>query len=800
MKSSKAEDLMSTTTTSYETAPSVPVRNRDTKREKSDAQEKQMAAVMELIHSIESDDDTRGSKHGQKSAMDDSAKRPPEHPVAQPLQGSGTALARADAFSPILHVDKSENAAPKESGSKSEAKEGAKPPSQSEHAYPPATSKEDAQKGDKPMASAEAKGAHSKSDAVAGTSAPPPTAGATVHDAKVPDIPKAEDKGEAKEKEVQSSKEPVVSSLPAQPQAGKEVPETPKNVGTAKRKRPSKFCCGMIMVLLVLFAVALALATATLGYVERFNDRDHPVLKGVFGTVRGARHVLTDQGRELPVFAFLGIPFAKPPLGERRFRPPVPLDEEEDVKRKPLDRQAKRPPCPQQDFYLGKQNVSTTNASEDCLHLNIWTPPWECEPEKERAECKLRTVLFFLYGAAFQNGANSFEARALHLYDGQYLSALGDLVVVVPNYRVGALGFLSGPSAGVLPGNAGLYDQRLALSWTLRNIEIFGGNASRLVLAGHDAGAASLGYHLFYGDADLFTRNVARYILQGGGPFSRYKDDGLEGAHLLATNLQCGNDLSASVTLRCLQNSGVDAVARSPLAPRFVPRLNRTPVSRPQPRRKASDRGEKRKETGPQGKQFLLGRVVLEGVYPWFVEHQRTGSSDPLHLATHLIGRKALEEWQTATGMTLRPSARDTLYQEAVGDVLVACPMSELAELLQAWENRVYVYILGYRPRYSSWLNQTEAVRFEDMHLVFGMPLRPDVPSSELDKQWSRTMIRVWSTFAHTGKTPAMDGSKWPVYDPLRPAFMKLGVDGMSMERDTRRSRCDFLRSHRNPY
>ncbi|XP_065306980.1 acetylcholinesterase-1-like isoform X2 [Dermacentor albipictus] len=797
MKSSKAEDLMSTTTTSYETAPSVPVRKRDRKRKKSDYQDEQMAAVMELIHSIEADDDAaRRSQHGQTSAMDGSARRPPDHPAAQPPQGSGTAPARADTFPQIPHAYKSERAAPKESSSKSAAKEDAKPPSLSEHAYPPVTPTEGAQKGDTPKASADAKGARSKSDAVAGTSAPPPTDGVAVHDAKVPDIPKAEDKGEAKEEEVQSSKVPVVPSLPAQPQAGKEVPEPPKNVGTAKRKRrPSKFCCGMIMVLLVLFAVALALATATLGYVERFNDRDHPVLKGVFGTVRGARHVLTDQGRELPVFAFLGIPYAKPPLRERRFRPPVPLDKEEDVKRNPLGRQGKRPPCPQQDFYLGKQNVSTTNASEDCLHLNIWTPPWECEPEKERAECKLRTVLFFLYGAAFQNGANSFE-----LYDGQYLSALGDLVVVVPNYRVGALGFLSGPSRGVLPGNAGLYDQRLALSWTLSNIEIFGGNASRLVLAGHDAGAASLGYHLFYGDADLFTRNVARYILQGGGPFSRYKDDGLEGAHLLATNLQCGNDLSAPVTLRCLQNSDVDAVARSPLASRFVPLLNRTPVSHPQPRRKASDRGEKRKETGPQGKQFLLGRVVLEGVYPWFVEHQRTGSNDPLYLATHLIGRKALEEWQTATGTTLRPSAGDTLYQEAVGDVLVACPMSEMAEVLQAWENRVYAYILGYRPRYSSWLNQTEAVRFEDMHMVFGMPLRPDVPSSELDKQWSRTMIRVWSTFAHTGKAPVMDGSKWPVYDPLRPAFMKLGVDGMSMEPDTRRARCDFLRSHHNPY
>ncbi|KAH6940520.1 hypothetical protein HPB50_000541 [Hyalomma asiaticum] len=487
------------------------------------------------------------------------------------------------------------------------------------------------------------------------------------------------------------------------------------------------------------------------------------------------------------------------------------------------DSQEKRPPCPQQDFYLGMQNVSTTNASEDCLHLNIWAPPLSCGSWLlTQDECRMRPVLFFLYGAAFQNGANSFEART-RLYDGQYLSALGDLVVVVPNYRVGALGFLSGPSAGVLPGNAGLYDQRLALSWTLDNIGNFGGNASRLVLAGHDAGASSLGYHLFHGDAALFTRNVARYILQSGGPFNRYKDDGVEGARLLATNLQCGNDLSAPTALRCLQNSHVDSVARSPLASRFVPLLNRTPVARRQPRRGGSDSADKRKATGPQGKQFLLGRVVREGVYPWFVEHKRTGSSEPLHLATRLIGRNALEAWQTATGITLRPFDGDTLYQQATskpGDAFAlvtqsesrlsqrtfarscqeVCPMSELAEQLQAWENRVYVYALGYRPRYSSWPDLTEAVRFEDMHLVFGMPFRPDVPSSELDKQWSRTMIHVWSTFAHTGKVPAMNGTRWPVYDPLEPSFMKLGVDGVNMERDSKRARCDFLRGSRNPY
>ncbi|KAH7936016.1 hypothetical protein HPB52_016448 [Rhipicephalus sanguineus] len=720
MKSGKAEDMANTTTSSYETAMSTLVSRKDKHKRSSSAREREIAAVMELIDTIE------------------------RRWVVPP---AGT-----DASLPVpQHSDEFEKEAPKPSSTKPEAEKGIEEPKGTPH---------DVFLGlEKPRKTAWAdKEQEAKKEA---------------HDVKSPDGPKTDDKKHAEEKAVQS-KEHVVSSSQVQPQAGvhHRAPEQPPplKVHPDEPTRPSKFYCAWIaMVLLALFAVTLALAMAVLGFVERQRNREHPVLKGVFGTVRGKRIVITDQGNEFHVYAFLGIPFAKPPLGTLRFKPPVPLDEEEDVAMKPQDREEKRPPCPQQDFYLGMQNVSTTNASEDCLHLNIWAPPKSCDPwPPAQGGCKLRPVLFFLYGAAFQNGANSFEACAL--YDGQYLSALGDLVVVVPNYRVGALGFLSGPSAGVLPGNAGLYDQRLALSWTLNNIENFGGNASRLVLAGHDAGAASLGYHL-------------------------YKDDGVEGTRLLATNLQCGNDLSVPTALRCLQNSDVDAVARSPLASRFVPLLNRTPVARG-----PSSSADKRKEVGPQGKQFLLGRVVREGVYPWFVEHKRTGSSEPLHLATRLIGRKALEQWQTATGVTLRPLDGDTLYQQAVGDILEVCPMSDLAELLQVLENRVYVYVLGYRPRYSSWPDLTEAVRFEDMHLVFGMPFRPGVPSSELDKQWSRTMIQVWSTFAHTGKAPALNGSRWPVYDPLQPSYMKLGVDGVSMEHDAKRGRCDFLRSHRNTY
>ncbi|XP_049514345.1 bile salt-activated lipase-like [Dermacentor silvarum] len=178
-------------------------------------------------------------------------------------------------------------------------------------------------------------------------------------------------------------------------------------------------------------------------------------------------------------------------------------------------------------------------------------------------------------------GITSRHVRTL--YDGRYLSALGNLVVVVPNYRVGPLGFLSSRVGTSLPGNLGLHDQRLALEWTRANIDSFGGSALHLVLAGHDAGATSLGYHLFSGDTTFWTQNVDRFILQSGGPFHSYEGQNVEGARQLIASLRCPGDISSEVTLGCLQRAHVDAIARSPMAPSFVPVFGREPLPRPQP-------------------------------------------------------------------------------------------------------------------------------------------------------------------------------------------------------------------------
>ncbi|XP_070381342.1 uncharacterized protein [Dermacentor albipictus] len=200
------------------------------------------------------------------------------------------------------------------------------------------------------------------------------------------------------------------------------IAEPPKKLSTESHdKAEQRTCiCGpktKILLLTVAGVTLVIIATAVVTAVKNSSPRDDPVISGHFGAVRGQRLVVSDQDHQWTVHAFLGVPFAKAPRGELRFKPPQPLtapvgkDQREDSVTRTLDTWTKRPPCPQQDFYLGHLAVNTSNATEDCLHLNIWAPPSSCGATEEQEACQLRTVLFFLYGAAFQNGGNNFEAR-----------------------------------------------------------------------------------------------------------------------------------------------------------------------------------------------------------------------------------------------------------------------------------------------------------------------------------------------------------------------------------------------------
>ncbi len=183
-----------------------------------------------------------------------------------------------------------------------------------------------------------------------------------------------------------------------------------------------------------------------------------------YGSVRGA----IEDG----VHVFRGIPFAKPPVGERRWRAPEkpdPWSETRDA--------SSFGPCAIQSTISGDVGeligIATHGTSEDCLYLNVWTPA----PGKER-----RPVMVWIHG-----GGNTVGAGSQPRVNGEHLARIGDVVVVTLNYRLGALGFLHAPELGAT-GNEALLDQALGLNWVVEEIEAFGGDPSNITVFGQSAG------------------------------------------------------------------------------------------------------------------------------------------------------------------------------------------------------------------------------------------------------------------------------------------------------------------------
>jgi para-nitrobenzyl esterase len=223
------------------------------------------------------------------------------------------------------------------------------------------------------------------------------------------------------------------------------------------------------------------------------SDDNRPVATTSSGRVSGQRRA--------DLVSFLGIPFAAPPVGAHRFRPPVVPEPWEGtrpcIKRGPV--------CPQHDmraefvvpvplpepWELGREG-------DDCLNLNIWTPG---------LDDAARPVLFWVHGGAFVIGSG-----ATPLYDGAALAREGAVVVTV-NYRLGAFGYLHlDPLCGEEhAGNLGQLDQIAALRWVQENIAAFGGDPGRVTIFGESGGGMAVGTLLAMpGGRGLFHRAIAQ--------------------------------------------------------------------------------------------------------------------------------------------------------------------------------------------------------------------------------------------------------------------------------------------------
>uniref|UniRef100_A0A6P7G416 Carboxylic ester hydrolase n=1 Tax=Diabrotica virgifera virgifera TaxID=50390 RepID=A0A6P7G416_DIAVI len=174
---------------------------------------------------------------------------------------------------------------------------------------------------------------------------------------------------------------------------------------------------------------------------------------------------------DLTYYAFLGVPFAAPPIGELRFKPPQPANNWDGI----LEANNSKISCYQTDKDDDYQ-------TEDCLHLNVYTP-------NNPSSGKKTPVLVFIYGGTFVHGHANYDPKSVAFLMRE------NITVVTFNYRVGPFGFLSTADT-VVPGNMGLKDQQFVLKWMQNNIHLFGGDKAKVTIMGQSAGAASVTYQV----------------------------------------------------------------------------------------------------------------------------------------------------------------------------------------------------------------------------------------------------------------------------------------------------------------
>ncbi|XP_046579689.1 cholinesterase 2-like [Haliotis rubra] len=252
-----------------------------------------------------------------------------------------------------------------------------------------------------------------------------------------------------------------------------------------------------------------------------------PVIDAPWGVVEGTTNVTEDW---TPYHAFLGIPFAVPPTGSRRFKRPQPHPGFNHT----FKAYKYGPACLQAFNLIGSNSVT---GNEDCLTLNVFTPA-------SITDTSNIPVIVWIHGGGFIAGAAI-------TYDPSLIVANEQVIVVTIQYRLGPLGFLS-TKDDVSAGNYGLWDQHLALQWVKKNIASFGGDMNSITLMGESAGSASVAFQALYsGSKGLFQRT----IMQSGSASSSwaYTRNSLKYARQLAQKVNCSSQSDSASMIACLK-------------------------------------------------------------------------------------------------------------------------------------------------------------------------------------------------------------------------------------------------------
>jgi para-nitrobenzyl esterase len=487
--------------------------------------------------------------------------------------------------------------------------------------------------------------------------------------------------------------------------------------------------------ILVIFLVVIGFSTGTTP-----NESEFDIVKTDAGLISGFQ--------QNGLMVFLGVPFAAPPVGDLRWRPPEPSLPWDGVK----DTKEFSPACPQPASIDPNLTLS-----EDCLYLNVWSPA------KTIGE-KLPVMVFF-YGGAFGKIAGSMS-----LYNGSALAEKG-VIVVTPNYRVGALGFLAHPDLDAesphnSSGNYGLLDQIAALEWVQQNIEAFGGDPSRVTIFGQSAGGESILIHL----ANPQTKGLYQQAIVESGTFWT------NGAEIDALNSKADAEHLGETYANSLGFSGPDTIPQMrnlsyqiltnatpwPSSPfqmvnsrHFEPTIDGWVVP------EAPEEVFRRHGENPV--PLIIGNNADDGTtlaadanmtvseYRTFIQNRFLEEAD---LVLEKYPANSTQEVQ----LQLEQIMTDFDFTDAVK--FVAGSMSELNQNTYRY---LYSYVLPGQPY--------GAFHGSETMLLFKVP----IPQNPVTNSVAENLIDIWTRFAKTGDPNGGMNVTWPKYNPTEDLYLDIG-------------------------
>ncbi|KAM8945988.1 cocaine esterase-like [Pelodytes ibericus] len=485
-----------------------------------------------------------------------------------------------------------------------------------------------------------------------------------------------------------------------------------------------------------------------------------PLLATKYGKLLGK--TVAVKGTDRKVHTFLGIPFAKPPVGQLRFsrpEPPVPWSNIRDATNDP-------PACLQNEqrfrkvfTYFGAV-CEVPPVSEDCLNLNIYTPA-------DREKGSRLPVMIFIHGGGLTQGA-------ANMYDGSALSASENVVMVSIQYRLGILGFFSTGDERA-PGNYGFLDQVAALQWVQENIEDFGGDPKSVTIFGESAGASSVSVLVLSPlTKGLFHRAIAE---SGTAMVTGLITDSQELVSSITCSIANISGCDPATVVDCLKTKSEDEILSISGAMNFAPLpgyVDGEFLPKPAEQILAQKEGNNvplivGMNNHECGWSIPLSRNLTglqEGMDKETVQHALR--TIPLSdFSQDLIPLIMKEKFNTNDPLELRDR-----FIDMCGDLVIVFPAIKTARYHRDAGFPTYVYEFQHRP---SAFKDTKpefvkADHGDEVFSVFGTPFlngdvvfKPD--ATEEEKVLSKKVMKYWANFARNGDPSGPGLTKWPRYD-----------------------------------